>query len=67
MAKRRSRSKSDNFGPKQPAPKLDNQNAKVDRETGWLFCPRCATVLFAVNPHYVCPQCHYRFRPSCHE
>jgi rubrerythrin len=36
-----------------------------DRDTGFLFCPRCGQVVLGVGVNSLCPQCGHRFCPSC--
>ena len=36
-----------------------------DRDTGFLFCPRCGQVVLGVGVNSLCPLCGHRFCPSC--
>jgi len=49
------------FGP------LKTASTVKDRDTGFLFCPRCAHVVMQANANARCPACGERLCPSCCE
>ncbi len=38
---------------------------KQDRDTGFLFCPRCGKVVLGAGVNSLCVQCGHRFCPCC--
>jgi hypothetical protein len=61
---------------KPPQPKTDGQKERFeieltqqpiiqDKNTGFLFCPRCSTVVIGEKFAGICGHCGYRFCPSC--
>ena len=43
------------------------QEATIDTETGFLFCPGCTRVVLEIDPNAVCPQCGCQFLTLCRE
>ncbi|HEG43340.1 MAG TPA: hypothetical protein ENH94_04740 [Phycisphaerales bacterium] len=49
----------------QFAPNLSKQQIVQDDNAGFLFCPRCGSVVVGQNVNSICRHCGYRFCPSC--
>jgi hypothetical protein len=49
------------------ATELTQQQIIQDNITGFLFCPRCSSVVVNEKLNSICHHCGYRFCPSCSE
>jgi rubrerythrin len=64
MTDKENEPQSESCGTYSDSAKLSDVGVTQDRDTGFLFCPRCGHVVMEVNPNSCCPACGCRICTS---